>query len=383
MRTILSLTCIFGALGAVAIGCKSDPPPINQTPGADCDAFGEVGESSSCPDALCGIANADFCAGIAVTPDCDDLKPGASVDVCGVGVEDPIVNDKVLELTRSANVEEFSGSGPVDLSCYDQSGFPAPPSASTPVTLQGVAKIFSHGCESNALQIEVYTVVRDGSADDGMPDTLIGTAVTTGDDCTVDGVPEENEDCTDAKYNGQRWECTYSYPDVPSETELLIVTKGSGWAPLYEYNVYVPNDEIVDGVYDKDIRALAQDDYTIIPTTSIGKNIEPGNGAIGGEVHDCGDVRLSNAVVATDKPDVLTYFTNDETTPLPDVNAQATSTLGLYAALDIKPGPIHVVAAGVVDGTLVGAGFFKARIFPDAVTSVTFRGLRPFQLPQD
>ena len=35
---------------------------------------------------------------------------------------------------------------------------------------------------------------------------------------------------------------------LPSETELMIVTEGTGWAPLYEYNVYVPNSEVVDGV---------------------------------------------------------------------------------------------------------------------------------------
>ena len=88
-----------------------------------------------------------------------------------------------------------------------------------------------------------------------------------------------------------------------------------------------------------------------------------------------------DAVVDLDQSRVLTYFTDDETTPLPDIDANATSTLGLYAALDVAPGPVNIAAAGVLDGQVVGVGFFKARVFADSVTSVTFRGLRPFQLP--
>jgi hypothetical protein len=333
---------------------------------------------------LCGVANDDFCAGVATTPDCDKLRPGATVDVCGVVLEPPLVGGELLELTRSNSVDEFAGSGAPSLGCFDAGGFPAAPGTSMPVTLSGIAKIFSSGCESDAVEISVYTVVRDGSANDGMFGELVGTTVVTPDDCTgmVNGAPEENEDCTDVGFDGNRWECRFTYPGVPSETELLMKTEGAGWATLYEYNVYVPNSEVVGGVFEKDVRALAQDDYTVIPQTAMGKNIEPGNGALGGEVHDCGDVRLSNAIVDIDAARAqLTYFTDDELKPLPDVNAQVTSTLGLYVALDVKAGPVNVAAAGVVDGKLVGVGFFKARVYPDAVTSVTFRGLRPFQLP--
>ena len=86
-------------------------------------------------------------------------------------------------------------------------------------------------------------------------------------------------------------------------------------------------------------------------------------------------------VTSADKANVLSYFTDDEVKPLPDKDAQATSSLGLYSLLDVSPGPVNVAAAGVLDGKLVGVGFFKARVFAGAVTSVTFRGLRPFQLP--
>lgn len=378
-----TLPCLtFAALGAIAVGCGSSGGGGGAGGGSttDCSVYGETGTSPSC-DTLCAVANEEFCAGIATTPNCDDLRPSAYLDVCGVPIEEPSGNTAAPKaLARSSNVDEFAGSGSPDLSCYTSAGFPDPPGTPQMVTMQGIAKIFSHGCESRNLEVTVFEVIRDGSSDDGMPGAMVGSTVMTADDCTVEGVPEDNEDCTDAKFNEQRWECRYTYPDVPTETELLVVTEGTGWAPLYEYNLYIPNDEVVDGAYEKDIRALAQDDYQLIPQTAMGKNIEPGNGAIGGEVHDCGDVRLINALVDIDRPRVLTYFTDDEIAPLPDVDADATSTLGLYAALDVPPGPVNVAAVGYLDGQLVGAGFIKARVFANAVTSVTFRGMRPYQL---
>jgi hypothetical protein len=47
----------------------------------------------------------------------------------------------------------------------------------------------------------------------------------------------------------------------------------------------------------------------------------------------------------------------------------------------VPPGPVTVAAAGVVNGALLGVGYQRARIFPNSVTSVTFRGLKPYQLP--
>ena len=78
---------------------------------------------------------------------------------------------------------------------------------------------------------------------------------------------------------------------------------------------------------------------------------------------------------------ITTYFTDNEDNPLPDLSAQSTSTLGLYAAMDMEPGPVTIAAAGLHEGQLMGVGYFRARVFADAVTSVTFRGLQPFQVP--
>lgn len=363
----------LGTLALVAACSSSDPPSAV----VGCDEFAELGEPTCL--GTCAIANQDFCPGVQAQPDCAAATPG-SVDVCGVPVQAPIAGGQAFELKRSANVQEFAGSGPPDLSCFDADGFPAPSmSSGNTATVQGLVKIFSHGCSSDRVKVEFYTVKRTGGADDGEPDALIGQAITTPDSCVMNGEPEENEDCLE--FSGERWECAFEYPDVPTETELMVVTSGPGWTNLYEYNVYVPDAEVVNGAFEKDIRALAADDYTTIPQTVKGEQMRPGYGAIGGEVHDCGDVRLVGAVVDADKPRKVTYFGDDEVTPLPKPGADHTSTLGLYSLLDVPPGPVNVAAAGVIDGKLVGVGFFKARVFPDAVTSVTFRGLRPFQLP--
>ena len=179
-----------------------------------------------------------------------------------------------------------------------------------------------------------------------------------------------------------RYECTYEYADVPSETELLVITAGDIWAPIYDYGLFISNADVKNGAYLKDVRALASDDYQLIPQVALGKTVTAGHGVLAGEVHDCGDVRLVDAVVDIDQPKFsLSYFTDNEDNPLPDIDAHSTSALGLYSALDVAPGPVTVAAAGVFGGKVVSLGYFKGRIFPDAVTSFTFRGLRPFQLP--
>ncbi len=378
MRTLAStqlLTAVAFSLALTNVSCTKDKVSGSTT---DCTEFNSVGDAPSC-DSLCAVSNESFCGDNGATPNCDSLRPGSVVDVCGVPLPAPKVANELIELKRSANVDEFAGSGPPDLSCFEPSGFPDPPGTPEMVTFRGIVKVFSHGCDTANVNVEAWTVVRDGSANDGMPGTMLASTSTDGD-CTAEGVPEDNDDCT--VYDGVRWECRYALPDVPTETELMIITSGTGWAKLYEYNVYASNGEAVDGAYEKDIRAIVQDDYNVIPQTAIGKSMEPGNGALGGEVHDCGDVRLANAIVDVDVSRELTYFTDNELTPLPDKGAKATSTLGLYAALDVREGPITVAAGGVMDGALVGAGIFRARIFPNSVTSVTFRGLRPFQTPQ-
>lgn len=356
-------------------GVKADP--VAQ---ANCGSFTSIGDAPSC-NTLCQVSNPEFCAATAVDNDCDkDLDQKDLIDVCGVSINaPPLDGEDVLELARSTDVKEFGGTGSPDLSCLEPAGYPAKadPGASQDVTIEGIAKIFSNGCESKDLSIEIYRVIRDGSADDGKHEANAIASTTTPMECTAENSePEEIEECE------IRYECRYEISGIPSETELMVKTDGALWAPLYEYGLFIPNSEVVGGKFEKDVRALDQTDYSTIAQAALGKTITPGNGAIAGEVHDCGDVRLLNAVVDVDRPKfALTYFTDNEDDPLPNLSAKGTTTLSLYSALDIEEGPITVAAAGVKDGALYGLGIFRARIYPDAVTSFTFRGVRAFQVP--
>ncbi|MFO0761011.1 MAG: hypothetical protein U0359_31325 [Byssovorax sp.] len=351
----------FVALAAFAGACSSSGTGGSGTTGG------------TCPDNLVKAEHQEFCEGGAPAVNCDLVTGQYTDQICGVALKTP--ED---ELKRSATVKEYAGSGPPKISCFDPASYPAKPDTanSQKVQVSGIAKIFSHGCESKNLKIEIFTVKRGGGADDGMPDQLVGNALTTSSDCKVNGVESEEMDC------GKRYECNYIYNGVPTETELMIKTSGDLWASLYDYNVYIPNAEVMNGVYKHDVRALASDDYNVISQAAIGVPVTSGHGAIAGEVHDCGDVRLQNATVEVDQQrKIMTYFTSDEDHPLPDTAARATSILGLYAAIDVNPGPVTVAAMGKVDGKNVTVGYFKLQVFPDSVSAVTFRGLRPFQVP--
>jgi hypothetical protein len=337
------------------------------------DGGGTGGGSGDCSDSLAPAVNSEFCAANPATIDCTIVNPAAAHQVCGVALVAP-----PGELKRSENVDEYAGSGPPDIGCFVQSNWPAPPSTSESVTVEGFARIFSNGFNSNQLKITFYTVKRTGGEDDGQLGDVVGESVVTADDCTSIG--EESE------VDGQpRWECPYSYPNVPSEVELAIKTESSSatnkWSTLVQYNIYIPNSEVAGGTWSHDVRALDATDYSAIPQVAIGGPITAGNGVVAGEVHDCGDVRLENAVADIDKfKYTLSYYTSNEDSPLPDIQAKGTSILSLYSAFDVASGPVTVAAGGLVGGEFVALGQHRVWVYPDTVTSVSFKGLRPYQV---
>lgn len=359
---------LFTTIVAFAAACGDDGASPTGT------GAGDVGGG-----AVCGLApstNAEFCSAELASPNCN-LVTSEKHHVCGVPVREP-----QAELARATDTDEFSGTGAPQIGCFETANYPAKPGTPQMVTVEGFARIFSSGCNSSDVKITFYKVVRDGSANDGQLGEVIGTSVNTAGDCTDIGDQTMPDDC---EASGSRWECPYSYPMVPTETEIAIKTEsisGDKWAPLVQYNIYVPNSEVMAGKWEHDVRALASPDYSVIPSTAIGKPITPGNGAVAGEVHDCGDVRLLNATAGIDKSKAnLTYFTSDEDAPLPDLEADSTSKLGLYAALDVPTGQVNVAATGLYQGQVVSLGRHRVWVYPDTVTSVTFRGLRPYQVP--
>jgi hypothetical protein len=357
-----SLGLPLGGLAALlALNCSSDP--VSSTSGT---TGGDSGPQ--CPDNLIKAPGSDFCAAGAPAVNCT-LVSGADKNlVCGVPVPDP-----EMDLKRSSTVKEYAGAGPVKLECFTPAGYPAKadPASSKLVQLSGTVKIFANGCESRLVKIEVFEVGEDGAL--GAP---AGNALTTADACQNNGVATPNNDC------GTRYECNYIYTGVPTEKELVIRTSGTNWTDLYDYGVFVPNAAIVNGEFKHNLRALASSDYNSIAQSAIGGPITSGNGALAGEVHDCGDVRLLNATVNINQSNkFLTYFSDNEANPIPVTSTRSTTSLGLYAALDVAPGPLSAAAVGKVAGKVTTLGYARAQVFPNAVSIVTFRGLQPFQVP--
>lgn len=361
------LVMLGGALASfgAAIGCGDS---------GDAGTGASGGSGGGAGGSECGLApatNAEFCTPGASAVDCS-LANGKDVSLCGVALDEP-----PGDLARATGVKEFGGSGAPNVACFTPAGYPDPPGTSATVTVEGIARIFSQGCNSHDVSITFYKVLRDGSANDGQLGEAVGTTVITDADCATTGEQTETDDCS------PRYECKYSYPNVPSEVELAVKTTGPVWQDLIQYNVFISNSEVVDGKWDHNVRALAQDDYGTIPQVAIGGPVQNGHGVVAGEVHDCDDIRLSNAVVGINKPSVgFTYFTSDEDSPLPQLEADGTSILGLYAALDVVEGPVTVSAAGTLGGQVVALGQHRVWVYPDTVTSVTFKGLRPYQVPQ-
>ena len=320
------------------------------------------------------------------------------MDSCCVLVGEPGAGTRP-PLERTTDTNEFSdpSGAPPDLDCFNPASYPTIPAdgQSKTATMTGVVESFASGCDLVGVKVEVFTVQRTGDpATDGLPDQLIGTAIQTDDTFPIE--EEDVEKCTDPRQNR-----VYSYPDLPMYTELLIKTSSAtataGWADLYTYNVYITNDDpdydATAGTYYRRVQALAQDDFQTIPTVAYGSTISPGNAAIGGEVHDCGNIRLQYASVDINLPKTqLVYFDDNETNPLPSqgqTQLKATGRTALYSALDVSMEgkanrPVRVAASGLIPGgdglELVSLGYFDIQVFPNSVSSVTLRGVRAFQV---
>ncbi len=418
----LGALSVLAALPSLA-SCSSSDAVVSATTPDKCGADGGsvTAYASVCGGGVCSDVrplNDAFCHGAseascASTQSCN-LSAQRGWDTCCVMVHEPTPQagytcpppasdpTKTSCLARTNDTIEYAGSGATDLSCFDEAHWPKL-NASKTVTMKGVAKIFANGCESTGVTIEVWTVKR-GGADDGKLGTLVGSPVTTAIDNTdpTTYLEETADACADP-----RKVFKFEYPGVPTDVELLIKTYDKStppsWATMYDYNQFVstgdPEYDEAGGVWNHNVRAVASSDYQLIPNVAGNGPIKAGNAVIAGEIHDCGNVRVSNATVDVNiARNTLAYFTENESKPLPD-NARSgigsTSKLGLYAALDVPAKteaegglPFTMAAAGLypdpanpAKSQLVSLGFFQARTFSNCVTAVTLRGLRAFQVP--
>ncbi|MGH7330767.1 MAG: hypothetical protein ACREJX_20650, partial [Polyangiaceae bacterium] len=193
---------------------------------------------------------------------------------------------------------------------------------------------------------------------------------------------------------------------VPTEKPLVIKTSdavGAGqWSDLYDYNIYISNGAVVtaspvpstgitgfpaSGSFaEYDASSVAATDVNTVASAAGGLTVKSGDGVLAGEVHDCGDVRVSGATVETDAAHdgPLFYFNTNESDPTPDQSrgpqGLGTSNLGLFGALNLATGtPIHVSAVGKSGGQNVLLGYYTVQVYANAVTALSFRGRRPWQ----
>jgi hypothetical protein len=309
---------------------------------------------------------------------------------------------------------------------------PAP--GPTQVTLTGFVHVFSSGPDSNNVTVQVFdaTTLAGGADPAGL--MAVGTQVVKLDSSTQracdndgtkgcslplmtgcmlptcnDGLGGRSDDhkyCRDNGSGGEcsdrlRWESRYSIANVPTNKQLVVrVTGPNGsadatWATTVAFNVYLSTGDAAcvsksdtdcldnSGAiprYQLNVSALSEADYVNIPTISgLSGGITAGQGAMAGEVHDCDNVRVGNVQVATTPgADRFTYFNGNPIKTLPDPSRAGVGTdrLGLFAALNEKPGKVTVEAAGATSagGALTSFGKFDAFVYANTTSIVNVNG---------
>ena len=374
-------TLAFASLAPLAFifaaACSSSSKPTV--------AAGDGGTSATC-SAPATLTSADFCStcsfsGAANPATCANNRP---LNACCAWVQEP-----KQEAQRGTSLHYFGspdGTTTPNLDCLT-----TPVALGTPktVTLKGFVKLFSSGNDSAGVKIEIY---KEGPNHDGALGDLVGTAFTTSSDDQLDApqmpLPTWSSKCPT---DGCRLR-SYTYQGVPTEPRLIVKTSdatgtGNTWSELYDYNIYIPNSAVdATNVAPYDPSAVASTDVNTVASAAGGFTVKPDKGVLAGEVHDCGDVRISGAMVDTDLPHEgeMFYFNDVESDPLPDKtrapSGLGTSKLGLFGALNIQTGtPMKISAVIKSGGKDVLLGTYTVQLFPGAITALSFRGRRPWQ----
>jgi hypothetical protein len=368
----LLFSSLCGASLLVATACSS----TNSTPLAD--AGTGTGTAATCENAPV-LNKADFCntCTLSASASPNACRGARNVSACCTFVQAP-----TQELVRGTGLKRNSSDDPVlQLGCLD-----APGEVGTPktVTLTGHVRVFSSGGDSAGVKIEIF---KEGPG--GALGEAVGTPVLTTDDNAknppLEPKPEWLKKCPDGGCIFR----AYKYAGVPTETPLIVKTSdavnGESWAALYDYNVFFTNAKVKAGdEVDYEPAAVAATDINTVASAAGGFTVKADKGLLAGEVHDCGDVRVSGATVDTDvaHDGDMFYFGENESDPLPDKSrgALGTSKLGLFGTLNLPTGqPIKISAVGKSGGQTILLGTYTVQTFPGAVTALSFRGRRPFQ----
>lgn len=370
-----SVLSLLPVLSLASSGCSS----TNSAPLANDGGTGEGTGGTGCDNAP-ALTKADYCKSCTISSAASPnaCRPPRNVNACCTYVQAP-----TQDLARGVGLNRNSSTDPtLQLGCLDNPGELGTPKT---VTLKGFLRVFSSGGDSKNVKIEIFKEGKDGALGDP-----VGTAVTTtGDDAKNPPLmpkPEWLKKCPDGG-------CTFrgfTYAGVLTETPLIVKTSdvdpsGAQWAPLYDYNVFFPNASVTPGdIVSYDPSAVAATDINTVASAAGGFTPDPTKGLLAGEVHDCGDVRLTGATVDTDvvHQGEMFYFGENESDPLPDKSrgSLGTSKLGLFGTLNSPTGqPVRISALGKSGGQTVLLGTHTVQTFPGAVTALSFRGRRPWQ----
>ncbi len=362
-------------------GADEDTGPVDNGVAGD-----EIFDDSDCSAPTCGPVELESACTCIATP-----VDNAAVLLNQVGCGQLDAPDGVVRNLKDDFCDEEENDGAPVLGCNEM-GMYRPRGTSEMATMYGVVDVFGNGGDANNISVEICL-----EGENGMPTDCLPAVTATIDSPCAESEVQYVRDVPD----GERQLGFWHVENVPTETPLIVHTSGDGafWRDIYTYNVLIPNDELeaspaadacetVAGLtgplWEYRARILADTDWTSIPLTAgLVEGVRSSSGVIAGEIHDCGDVRLENAQVATSpRAEVFTYFNDNPDNPIPMQSIEGTSRLGLYAALDIPEGPVDVAAVGRTGDGIVTLGWYRARVFAGAVTSITLRGLRAHQTPE-
>lgn len=247
--------------------------------------------------------------------------------------------------------------------------------------MKGFVRLFSSGNDSKGVQVEIFRENDDGS---------LGDAIAASSSVVTDETKEAKKEDLLAKCpDGGCTFRSYTFDGaVPTETRLVVKTSdasgaATAWAPFYEY-VYFSTADVVGDAIVFDPTAIASTDRSTIFAAAGALAMKQERGLLLGEVHDCGDVRVSGAMADIDasRDGDMVYFGDDEKNPLPDPSrtSSGTSKLGMFAALNVATGvPIRVSAIGLANGQTTLLGNQTVQAFAGSVTAIRLRGRRPWQ----
>ncbi len=307
-------------------------------------------------------------------------EPEPAADVCtlsGVDVNVP---------TATAQVQ---GGGAPDASCI---GNPRMVTGSQNVTLEGCVDIFGLGEEAKVgLRAAFYGVDQDPNADTPRYGEVdIATETQPGE------LQALAQACSSKGY--------FRIADIPTHTPLIVKVYDTDEGVLqvaidtYTYDIVFFDEDIDNGTIEYEVNLIYRSTYDSVPTLG-GKLIDGqddisdgvGRAIIAGEIHDCQDRLVMNAVVGTDRNDAqteLVYFDGNED-PKPDLTRNLTNDDALYGLLNVNTDPgsnQHTVFAGFADPDCNGEdcecislGSSTVYVFPDSVTILTLRGDLPVQ----